>query len=327
MPLIDRYRRRLNYLRISITDRCNLGCIYCDPSRITEKLPHREILRYEELLRIIGVGIRLGITKVRVTGGEPLVRKGCCGFLRQLGKFPELADISLTTNGILLKSHLDEIAAAGIQRLNISLDTLDRQKYRRITGTDAFNRVMEAVMSAHEKGFAPIKINAVVLSGINTDELSDLAKLSLTHPFHVRFIEYMPIGGSPFPGDGDHMLFPRIFARLAQLGPLVPVPPRPGDGPALRYRYQGAPGEIGFINPISRHFCAGCNRLRITADGRILPCLLSSTSEDLKTPLRSGCTDGEIAAAFLRAVDNKPVKRPDVIPSGGRYRRMVSIGG
>ncbi len=244
-----------------------------------------------------------------------------------MGSFHELTDISLTTNGVLLKSHIDDIASAGIKRLNISLDTLDRAKYHHITGVDAFKDVIDAILLAHEMGFAPIKINAVVLSKINTDELADLARLSMLYPFHIRFIEYMPLGDNPADPLGEQLLFPEIFARLEQLGPLIPIARGCHDGPALRYRYKDAKGEVGFINPISRHFCAACNRLRITADGRILSCLLSSNFEDIKTPLRAGCADDKIAAVFLRAAKNKPMQRPDAIVSGARNCRMVSIGG
>ena len=192
--LIDAYNRRLNYLRISITDRCNLKCIYCVPKDFIPRLPHDEILRYEEILRIVNVGVDLGITKVRVTGGEPLVRKGVYDFLGQLTRIKGLTDVALTTNGIFLKENIEKIKSANIKRINISLDTLDREKYAKTTGLDKFQQVWQGIELAHKSGFDPIKINVVALRGINEDELTSFARLSLSHPVHIRFIEYLPIG-------------------------------------------------------------------------------------------------------------------------------------
>ena len=192
--LIDRYCRHLNYLRISITDRCNLRCIYCVPRDLMQKLPHKEILSYEEILRIVKIGVRLGISKVRITGGEPLVRKGVYDFLEELTEIDELVDVSLTTNGVLLKDNIEKIKSAGIKRINISLDSLTRQKYKKITGNDYFDQVWEGIELAHKTGFDPIKLNVVALYGLNDNELTDFANLSFSYPFHIRFIEYMPIG-------------------------------------------------------------------------------------------------------------------------------------
>jgi cyclic pyranopterin phosphate synthase len=333
--LIDQYRRNLNYLRVSITDRCNLRCMYCMPAGSACKLSHGEILRYEEILRIIRIGIRLGITKVRITGGEPLVRKDCCTFLENLGSLAGLDDISLTTNGVLLERYADRIAAAGIERLNISLDTLNRSKFAAITGVDAFDQVWAGIEKAGRKGFSPIKINVVVLNGINDDELEDLAALSIDHPFHIRFIEYMPIGRTRVC-DTTPLLYPDIRSRIEALGPLQPVGDSPAGsaasappsaGPARRYRLPGARGEIGFITAVSRHFCRDCNRLRLTADGRIRPCLLSDSSENIKSPLRRGMLDTDLAAVFFRAVEKKPLQHASAIAPQCRNDRMASIGG
>jgi GTP 3',8-cyclase len=324
--LIDTYKRHLNYLRISITDRCNLNCIYCNPRLIDQKLPHKEILRYEELLRIVRIGVALGITKVRITGGEPLVRKGCCNFISQLGRIEGIEDLALTSNGILLKDYIDPIADAGIKRLNISMDTLDRKKYARISGRDAFEQVWEGIQLAIQKGFYPVKLNVVVLKGINDDELENFAKMSIDHPFHIRFIEYMPIG--KHKARGVHtMLFPEIKSKIEQIGRLIPVQKDPHDGPAIRFRFDGAAGEIGFISPISRHFCATCNRLRLTADGHLLSCLLSDVCEDIKTPIRAGYLDDRLTEIFLNAVKRKPMQRPNEISPLSQPERMVSIGG
>jgi len=303
--LIDRFSRRLNYLRISITDRCNLRCIYCVPDGFFPKLPHDEILRYEEILRIVKIAVRLGVTKVRVTGGEPLVRKGVYGFLEALGQISGLSDVSLTTNGVFLAHQIHRIRKAGIRRINISLDTLNREKYRRITGVDRFDAAWEGIRSAHESGFHPIKINVVVIRGVNDDELIDLARLSIEHPYFVRFIEYMPMGVHCMNMD-QQMLAPEILTQIEGIGTLEPVFKAKSDGPAERYRFNGAAGEIGLIRPISHHFCQDCNRLRLTASGQLRVCLLSKIQVDLKGPMRDGATDAELAEMIKEAILRKP---------------------
>lgn len=303
--LIDRHNRNLNYLRISITDRCNLRCIYCMPRKLIPKLPHKDILRYEEILRIVKIGVRLGISKVRVTGGEPLVRKGVFDFLEQLSKIDGLSDISLTTNGVLLKDNIDRIKSSGVNRINISVDTLNKKKFYKITGYDFFDQIWEGIDQANKLNFDPIKLNVVPIRGVNDDELIDLARLSFTYPFHIRFIEYMPIGFSQIKAD-RHLLAPEIKERIQALGRLSPVIKSAHDGPAERFKFAGAAGEIGFIQPISRHFCHTCNRLRLSASGQLRPCLLSDTQEDLKSLLRKGCLDNDLADAFLEAVRKKP---------------------
>lgn len=325
--LIDKYNRHLNYLRISITDRCNLQCMYCMPPGFIPRLPHDEILRYEEIIRIIKVGIGLGISKVRITGGEPLVRKGVYDFLKRLADMDGLRDIALTTNGVSLKDNIEKIKAAGIKRINISLDTLSRNKYKKITGHDRFDQVWEGIELAHKNGFDPIKLNMVALSGINDDELADFARLSFSYPFHIRFIEYMPIGKSRMKY-GPLLLVPEIKKRISTIGKLIPVKNSINDGPAERYKFEGAKGEIGFIGALSHHFCNRCNRLRLTASGQLRPCLLSDQHEDLKSPLRKGCSDEELAEIFLAAVRHKPsdhnlsISNPAEILS-----QMSSIGG
>ncbi len=305
LKLIDPYNRHLNYLRISITDRCNLKCIYCVPRDLVPRLSHAEIMTYEEILRLVRIGIRLGISKIRVTGGEPLVRKGVYGFLADLSGLDGLADLSLTTNGVTLKDNLHKIKAAGINRINISLDTLDRKKFERITGFDRFDQVWQGIEMAMEMGFQPIKLNIVALNGVNDDELADMARLSMRFPLHIRFIEYMPIGESQI-GNGPLLLAPEIKQRISVLGNLIPVPNTLNDGPAQRYHFEGAAGEIGFIHALSHHFCDRCNRLRLTARGQLRPCLLSDHHEDVKGIMRSGGTDEQLAEVFFKAVDHKP---------------------
>jgi cyclic pyranopterin phosphate synthase len=327
LKLIDPYNRHLNYLRISITDRCNLKCIYCVPRDLIPRLSHDDILTYEEILRLVRIGIKLGISKIRVTGGEPLVRKGVYGFLADLSKLDGLADVSLTTNGVSLKANLKKIKAAGIKRINISLDTLNRAKFERIAGFNLFDQVWQGIEMALEMGFHPIKLNIVALNGINDDELTDMARLSFDYPLHIRFIEYMPIGESQI-GNGPLLLAPEIKKRISELGSLIPVTNTIDDGPAQRYHFEGAAGEIGFIHALSHHFCDRCNRLRLTARGRLRPCLLSDHHEDVKEVMRSGGTDEELMGVFFKAVRHKPSDHNLAIQNPTRVcGQMSSIGG
>ena len=327
LKLIDPCNRHLNYLRISITDRCNLKCIYCVPRDHITRLSHAEILTYEEILRLVKVGIQLGISKVRVTGGEPLVRKGVYKFLSDLRRISGLADLSLTTNGVALRDNLEKIKSSGIKRINISLDTLKRQKFAEITGLDFFDQVWQGIERARKMGFHPIKINVVALNGVNDDELVDMAHLSIEYPFHVRFIEYMPIGDSQM-GSPPLLLAPEIKKRISVLGNLIPIRNSLNDGPAQRYRFDGAPGEIGFIHALSQHFCDRCNRLRLTASGQLRPCLLSGHQEDIKGPLRAGCSDEDLAQIFFRAVRHKPTDHNLAVGNPSRVcGQMRAIGG
>ncbi len=327
MKLIDPCNRHLNYLRLSITDRCNLKCLYCVPRDQIARLSHEDILTYEEILRLVRIGVKLGITKLRVTGGEPLVRKGVYGFLRELSRIDGLADLSLTTNGVTLKANLARIKSAGIKRVNISLDTLKRKKFHEITGLDLFDQVWQGIEMARDMGFYPIKLNIVALNGINDDELKDMAMLSFDNPFHIRFIEYMPIGDSQM-GNGPLLLAPEMKKRISELGQLIPVRNSAHDGPAQRYRFEGAAGEVGFIHALSHHFCDRCNRLRLTASGKLRPCLLSDRHEDVKGPMREGCSDDELAEIFFNAVRLKPSDHN--LAAGNPLRicgQMHAIGG
>lgn len=303
--LIDRSNRHLNYLRVSITDHCNLNCTYCLPFSRHPRQSHHDILRYEEILHLIRIFRDLGISKIRITGGEPLVRKGIFPFLSRLHEISGIDDLSMTTNGMLLQDHLVKIKSAGIKRLNISLDSLNPKNFHRITGHDVFQKVWEGILAAEKMGFHPIKINVVAIRGMNDHELTDMARLSLSHPFHIRFIEYMPIGDSALQLEKP-LFTPEIQERISSLGALYPVERGKMDGPARRFRFKNAKGEIGFISPISRHFCQTCNRLRLTANGFLRTCLLSDHQTDLKTPLRSGFSDQQMAHVILDAISRKP---------------------
>ena len=329
-PLIDNYQRRANYLRLSLTDRCNLRCVYCMPLEGVPKLPHEEILRYEELLRLVRLAVGLGIEKVRLTGGEPLLRRDLVGFIRAL-KGCGLKEISITTNGTLLAQCAHDLAAAGISRLNISLDTLRPERFAAITGRPLLAEVLRGIEAAQAAGLAPIKINVVVMAGLNDDEIIDFGRLSLERPYRVRFIELMPIGRQSGWRPERYLSGEEIKARLKPLGRLYALGRRGAlDGPARRYRLKGAAGEIGFINPVSRHFCPTCNRLRLTADGRLRACLFSDREVDIKRALRSGLSDEELRAVFRQAMAMKPRRHPSLLP-GGPVRKcqrpMSQIGG
>ncbi len=325
--LNDRFNRNINYLRISITDRCNLRCTYCNPHNLTPRQTHRDILSYEELLRLVHVAVRLGISKIRVTGGEPLVRRNVYHFLKKIVEIEGIKDVSLTTNVVLLKKNILKIKRAGIKRINVSLDSLDRRNFEKITRRDLFMQVWEGIEAARSEGFDPIKLNVVAIRGQNDHEFQDIARLSFDYPFHIRFIEYMPMGDAAF-NKSRQILTPEIKKRLQKIGELIPVPNLINDGPARRYRFEGAIGEIGFISAISSHFCHECNRLRLTASGALRACLLSDIQTDIKGPLRSGCSDLELARIFMHAIYLKPTGHK-IAENHGRpvNGKMFAIGG
>ena len=328
IQLIDQYDRNLNYLRISVTDRCNLQCLYCRPREGTTKLRHEDILTYEEILRLARIAVNLGVNKIRLTGGELLVRKGICDFIPQLTALPGLKDVSLTTNGVYLKDNLEKLRSAGIKRINVSLDTLREQRYKKITGCNGFKRVWEGIELAKKLKFQPIKINVVVIKGINDDEVLDLARLTLHEPYHIRFIEYMPLGVKNTETILRHVPSSLIKKRLNSIGRLVQIPRTTLDGPAEHFKFQGAAGEIGFISALSHNFCSVCNRLRLTPKGSLRPCLLFDQEIDLRDPMRSGASDNELARIFLKAALTKPhshylASENSILPSG----QMSAIGG
>ena len=325
---IDKTKRRINYLRLSITDRCNLRCIYCMPEEGIDFQPHSEILSYEEMLHIVRLSIQMGIRKIRVTGGEPLVRKGAMNFLRRLCQLEDLNEITLTTNGVLLKEFAADLKDCGICRINVSLDSLNAERFFRITGRDYFDRVWEGIQEAERLGFNPIKINVVAIKGTNDDEIMDFGRLTLEKPYHVRFIELMPLGKQNIWTTEKFISTDEIFDRIKTLGVVKPVKPEPFAGPAQRYVIEGGKGEIGFIGALSNHFCATCNRLRLTAEGHLRSCLFSDEEIDIKTPLRKDMDDAYILNLIGFAMENKP-KNQGSLQDGPRkcVRQMSSIGG
>ena len=326
--MLDNNHRVINYLRLSVTDRCNLRCIYCMPEKGIRFMPHSEILTYEEMLHIVRLSIQKGIRKVRLTGGEPLVRKGFISFLERLSKIEGLEEITLTTNGVLLKSLAADIKNCGISRINVSLDSLRPERFFRITGRDFFERVWEGLEEAEHVGFNPIKINVVAIKGVNDDEILDFAALTQKKPYHVRFIEIMPIGDKNTWTAEKFISAKEIHNRIQTLGVLQPIGHNPLDGPAERYALEGAKGEVGFIGALSNHFCDNCNRLRLTADGHLKGCLFSDQETDIKTPLRDGKGDSHLLNLIRDTILNKP-KAHGLLVSNPRkcVRAMNSIGG
>lgn len=326
--MLDNNHRVINYLRLSVTDRCNLRCIYCMPEKGIRFMPHSEILTYEEMLHIVRLSIQKGIRKVRLTGGEPLVRKGFISFLERLCKIEGLEEITLTTNGVLLKSLAADIKDCGISRINVSLDSLRPERFFRITGRDCFKQVWEGIEEAEHMGFNPIKINVVAIKDVNDDEILDFAALTLEKPYHIRFIELMPIGDKNISMDDKFISTKEIFKKIETISMLQPIANNLLDGPAERYALEGAKGEIGFIGALSNHFCDKCNRLRLTPEGHLRGCLFSDQEIDLKTPLRQEKKDACLLKLIELAIKNKP-KEHGLLEYGPRkcVRQMNSIGG
>ena len=304
--LLDNYDRTINYLRLSITDRCNLRCRYCMPEEGVELLEHKDLLTYEEIVKAIEVFARNGISKIRLTGGEPLVRRGVVDFIKTIAHIEGIRDLSLTTNGVLLQEYAKDLAEAGLHRINISLDTLRPDRFVYITRRDKFKEVWAGIEAALQQNLSPIKINVVIIKGFNDDEVKDFARLSLTYPLHVRFIEFMPVGEKNDWNAEEMIPSSQIIEEITELGELIPKSPQESDGPATRYYIQGGKGEIGFISPISSHFCARCNRLRLTPEGQIRPCLFSDEEIDLKTTLRSSANEKAIEEVLYQALKAKP---------------------
>lgn len=367
MPLIDSFQRHIHYLRISVTDRCNFRCLYCMPEEGAPVAPREDLLTRDEILRLARIASSLGISCIRLTGGEPLVRKDIVEIVAGIRALPGLLDLSLTTNGFLLEQHASSLRQAGLHRVNVSLDTLRPERFRRIARRGDLDAVLRGIDAAWQQELTPVKINCVTLRGWNDDEIVDFARLSLDRPFEVRFIELMPINWAPdrivpprrasisfFPavdttplrtnalpvarattkGQLDSILLQQAFistsevrARIeAALGPLLPAP-QINNGPARSYCLPGAHGTIGFISQITAHNCSQCNRLRLTADGQLRPCLMADGEVDLRALLRSGASDRQIAECFRMAVQRKPAEHrigEGILPAD---RNMSQIGG
>lgn len=330
----DGQGRQIDYLRISLTDRCNLRCIYCMPEHGVKSIPRESVLTLEEVHKAIECASQLGIKHIRFTGGEPTVRKGLLGLIERTVQTPGIESVALTTNAILLPGMAADLKAAGLSRVNISLDTLDAEQYRFITRLGNLDDALKGIEAAVSTGLSPVKLNTVVVRSLNQDLLS-FARLTVDAPLHVRFIEYMPIGSGEDCGGcgwGPDDVVPakeiietiNIQAQSIGLGSLQPAIATPdGWGPAQYYRLPGAQGTVGVISAISNHFCASCNRLRLTADGKIKPCLFSDTEYDIRSALRKG-SEEEVLSVFKAALSHKPSGHEHRV---GTRRMMSQVGG
>jgi len=325
--ILDSFGRSINYLRISVTDRCNLRCLYCMPPEGVPQMSHNEILSYEEIRAVVQAAAELGITKIRLTGGEPLVRADLPNLIKMLSQIEGIQELSLTTNGTFLKKYARELKQAGLSRVNVSLDTLKADKFQYITRLGKLKNVLEGIEAAKKAGFDPVKINTVVMRGINDDEILDFARMTYKDGWHVRFIELMP-----FKGVAEFVPSFELQQHISLLGKLEPCPDSiriAGNGPAMCYRLSGAKGTIGFISPLTgTFFCSRCNRMRLTPDGKLRPCLLGEDEIDLKMPLRNNASLEELKQLILKAVASKPEHHH---LEGGNTRlvkrKMSQIGG
>ncbi len=323
--LKDGYARKIDYLRISVTDRCNLRCRYCMPQEGVPQLNHSDIMTYEEIMRFVRIAADAGITKVRLTGGEPLVRKGMEGLIRTLADSYPLIDLSLTTNGILLAGFATGLSAAGLKRVNISIDSLNPDTYRELTRGGDLECALQGMRAALEAGLDPVKMNVVLLKGINDsdEEIGAFIRLALREPVYVRFIEYMSPRGDL---DKSHYISAdRVVEVMRGFGAVKQSDSPVGAGPARYLELEGMRGKIGLISPISSHFCLTCNRLRLTAEGKLKPCLLSRAEVDVRSLLRSGAGDEEILGAVLACLKEKPRERGE--DTDGLDHKMSRIGG
>ncbi|MCR5662355.1 MAG: GTP 3',8-cyclase MoaA [bacterium] len=323
--MIDGHGRTIDYLRLSITDRCNLRCLYCMPSEGVAEALHEDILRFEEILRLVQVLANLGIRHVRVTGGEPTVRRGYIDLISALHELDGIASVSMTSNGILLADMIPELKAAGLDALNLSIDTVNPAAYARITRGGDVNKVLRTLHGSLEAGI-PVKLNAVPLRGFNEDSLIELAAFAKEKPISVRFIELMPIGCGqefcPIPEDEVKQLLEKAYGKL------YPESSVYGRGPASYCRPEGFSGTLGFISAVSHEFCGLCNRIRLTADGQLKLCLNHSAKLDLREMLRTGATDAELTAAIQAAAPHKPARHEfNQYISDREGRRMNEIGG
>lgn len=326
--MLDPFGRSIEYLRLSITDRCNLRCRYCMPEEGVPSLAHGDILSYEELLRVVRSCMELGIRKIRVTGGEPLVRRGVVDFIARLAALPGAPEIALTTNGLLLAGMAAPLKAAGLKRVNISLDTLRPERFAALTRRDGLEQVLAGLAAAEAAGLTPVKVNVIPLKGVNDDELLDFARLTLEHPWEVRFIEFMPISPDLEYGNSAGVPMAEVERRLQSLGILEPLPRGESAGPARLFRIPGARGCLGLIPSVSGHFCPECNRLRVTADGRVRGCLFGNQEIDLKPVLRNDSDATALAEMLRAAICAKPEKHGIGSPTfKSPSRRMHGIGG
>lgn len=327
VTLLDGQGRIIENLRISVTDRCNLRCRYCMPPGTVTWHPTEHLLRYEEITDLIEIFAQLGIRKIRITGGEPLMRRDIHKLIAMLRNIPGILDVAMTTNGVFLKESLPALESAGLKRINVSLDALDPEVFKQLTFRDTWHEIIAGLEALAHSSISPVKINAVIMRGINESEILKLAYLAVNREFHVRFIEYMPIGAGHW--SPDHFISgAEVKARIEQEVPLRLIPETEIASPSINYQIPGAKGTIGFINSVTQPFCHSCNRIRITADGYLRTCLFSTQETDLRTPLRSGTNQEEIARIVLNAIAHKEPGHLINHPEFEKPKRTMSqIGG
>ena len=305
-PLIDTFARLHDNLRISVTDRCNIRCFYCMPEDNVDYVAREEILSFEEIERFVRVAVSLGVTKLRITGGEPLVRKDLPVLIAKLSAIPGVRDLALTTNGVLLARHAKSLYEAGLRRLNVHVDTLDRERFQRITRRDDLPKVMEGLEAARQIGFGPIKINAVAVKNLIEPDVVPLVRFGRERGYEVRFIEFMPLDAQGLWSRKDVLSASEIIDTLSrEISPLVEIPDRDPRAPATEYRFADGIGTVGFVASVTRPFCLNCNRIRLTSDGKLRYCLFAIEETDVKGLLRSGAPDEEIAATIRATVQKK----------------------
>jgi len=327
-PLIDRFGRRMSYLRISVTDRCNLKCHYCRPGKDAFcPIAHESVLSFEEIARIVRVAVNLGVDKVRLTGGEPLVRRDMPELVRMLKEISGIRDLALSTNAVLLERYAGALADAGLTRINISLDSLNPERFRKLSGGGKLETVLQGIRAAVEYGFSPIKVNVVVMRGVNDDEIAELIDFGAEQGVQMRFIEFMPMCDGKNWAE-SHVPVSEMLAVPGVRGRLANIPAENDGHSAARYiPLARGKGDVGFISPMSNRFCDGCNRLRLTADGKIRACLPADDEEDVRAVMRSGGSDKDIAACFRHTVLMKPEIGVYNFEEQGRARSMIQIGG
>ncbi len=331
MPLIDGHGRKHDYLRISVTDRCNLRCLYCMDADGIDQTSHSTILSYEDIVKVVSAGAELGINKIRLTGGEPLVRKDLVELIRKITAVPGIKDLAMTTNGTLLPHYAAELKGAGLNRVNISLDSLNPVKYRSITRCGELHDALEGIEAALQYDLKPVKLNTVLMKGINDDEVLDFLHLACEKPLHIRFIEYMPIGDHDHGYSNHYLPLDHIRATAKNAGlTLTPVPLPGGAGPAESYSITGGKGTIGLIHPISKHFCSTCNRLRLTPEGSLKACLYWQDEE----PVQPFINDKKALQALIKKVLNSKPAEHQMDADGkcgavkpGKMRTMSRTGG
>jgi cyclic pyranopterin phosphate synthase len=328
-PLLDSFGRRHDNLRISVTDRCNIRCFYCMPEEGVKFEPREHVLSFEEIERFVRIAAGMGVRKVRLTGGEPLLRKELPKLIEKLIAIPGIEDLALTTNGVLLAAHARDLYAAGLRRINVHLDTLDRERFFQITRRHDFDRVLEGIETCRSLGFGPIKINAVAVKNLVEDDVVPLARYGRERDIEIRYIEFMPLDAQGLWLRDKVLTADTMIAMLeSEIGPLVEVPDQDPRAPATEYRFADGIGGVGFIASVSRPFCLNCNRLRLTADGHVRYCLFAVEETDVRGLLRGGASDDEIAAAVRDCIADKwighQIGSQQFVPPP---RPMYSIGG